>query len=116
MLIKANGIQINYEMSKEKDTPVVALSHSLASSMQMWEPQIEVLESHFRVLRYDLRGHGKSEATEGPYTLEMLAEDVIALLDALNLEIRPFVIVIRAFGIYPEQVVQRGLSVALEHW
>ena len=86
MMIKINGLEMNYELSKEKDAPVVVLSHSLACSMVMWQPQIEVLESHFRVLRYDLRGHGKSEATEGAYTLEQLAEDVIGLLDALELD------------------------------
>ena len=91
MLIKANGIQMNYELSKEKDTPVVVLSHSLGSSMLMWQPQFEVLKSHFRVLRYDLRGHGKSETTEGAYTLDQLADDVIGLLDALKLESAHFV-------------------------
>jgi 3-oxoadipate enol-lactonase len=54
--------------------------------MMMWQPQLEVLESHFRVLRYDMRGHGKSEANEGAYTLEQLAADVIGLLDALELD------------------------------
>ena len=91
MLIKANGIQINCELSKEKDAPVVVLSHSLGSSMLMWQPQFEVLESHFRVLRYDMRGHGKTEATESAYTLEQLAADVIGLLDALELESVHFV-------------------------
>lgn len=91
MLIEANGIQINYEQSKEKDAPVVVLSHSLGSSMVMWQPQFEVLKSHFRVLRYDLRGHGKSEATEGEYTLEQLAADVIGLLDALEVDSVHFV-------------------------
>ena len=86
MHIKANGIQISYELFKEKDAPVVVLSHSLSSSMLMWQPQVEVLKSHFRVLRYDMRGHGKSEATEGAYTFEQLAADVIGLLDALKLE------------------------------
>jgi len=86
MMIKINGIEMNYELSKEKDAPVVMLSHSLACSMVMWQPQMEVLESHFRVLRYDLRGHGKSEASEGAYTLEQLASDVIGLLDALELD------------------------------
>jgi 3-oxoadipate enol-lactonase len=86
MLIKTNGIEIHCELSKEKDAPVVMLSHSLACSMAMWQPQLEVLESHFRVLRYDMRGHGKSEAPEGPYTLEQLAADVIGLLDALGLD------------------------------
>ncbi|MDY6974122.1 MAG: alpha/beta fold hydrolase [Thermodesulfobacteriota bacterium] len=91
MLFKSNGIQINCELSQEKDAPVVVLSHSLASSMLMWEPQLEVLESHFRVLRYDMRGHGQSEATDGAYTLEQLADDVIGLLDVLELESVHFV-------------------------
>jgi 3-oxoadipate enol-lactonase len=86
MMIKINGIEMNYELSKEKDEPVVMLSHSLACSMVMWQPQMKILESHFRVLRYDLRGHGKSEASEGAYTLEQLASDVIGLLDALELD------------------------------
>jgi 3-oxoadipate enol-lactonase len=91
MLIEANGIQINYELSTEKDAPVVVLSHSLGSSMLMWQPQFEVLASHFRILRYDMRGHGKSEAPEGAYTLDQLAADVIGLLDALGLDSMHFV-------------------------
>lgn len=86
MLIQANGIQMNYEISWEKDAPVVILSHSLGSGLKMWEPQMEALESHFRVLRYDTRGHGGSEVTTGPYTLELLGEDAIGLLDALGFD------------------------------
>ncbi len=86
MLINANGIQINYELSGKEDAPVVVLSHSLGSSMVMWNPQLEALEPHFRVLRCDMRGHGDSEATEGDYTLDLLAADVIGLLDALKIE------------------------------
>ena len=86
MLIKANGIQMNYELSGRKDAPVVVLSHSLASSLRMWDPQMDMLESHFRVLRYDTRGHGKSEAPAGAYTLELLGEDAIGLLDGLGID------------------------------
>jgi 3-oxoadipate enol-lactonase len=53
--------------------------------MVMWNPQLEVLEPHFQVLRFDMRGHGDSEATEGAYTLDLLAADVIGLLDALKI-------------------------------
>ena len=66
------------------------LSHSLASSMVMWNPQLESLESHFKVLRYDMRGHGASDAPDGAYTLELLAEDAVALLDALGIDTRAF--------------------------
>ena len=86
MKISANGIQINYELTGRKEAPVVMLSHSLASSMVMWNPQLKPLESHFQVLRYDMRGHGDSEAPDGAYTLELLADDAIALLDALGID------------------------------
>jgi len=86
MLIKADGIQINYELSGRKDDPVVILSHSLGSSLVMWDPQMDTLKTHFQVLRYDIRGHGRSEAPAGAYTLELLGDDAIGLLDALNID------------------------------
>ncbi len=86
MRIKANGIQMNYELSGKKGAPVVVLSHSLSSSLVMWNPQMDALNPYFQVLRYDTRGHGGSDAPSGPYTLELLAEDVIGLLDALGID------------------------------
>ena len=86
MLIKANGIQMNYELSGNKDGPFLILSHSLGSSLLMWNPQRKVLESLFQILRYDTRGHGKSEAPPGVYTLDLLGEDAVALLDALGID------------------------------
>ncbi|MGZ3513246.1 MAG: 3-oxoadipate enol-lactonase, partial [Thermodesulfobacteriota bacterium] len=79
-------IQINYELSGKKGAPVVVLSHSLACSLVMWNPQMDDLSPHFQVLRYDMRGHGQSNVPSGPYTLELLAEDVIGLLDALDID------------------------------
>jgi len=86
MRMKANSIEINYELSGKKEAPVVVLSHSLASSLAMWNPQMDALNPHFQVLRYDMRGHGKTEVISGPYTLELLADDVIGLLDALKID------------------------------
>jgi 3-oxoadipate enol-lactonase len=91
MKIQANDIQINYELSGRDDAPVVMLSHSLASSLVMWNPQLDVLESKFKVLRYDTRGHGDSDAPEGKYTLELLAADAVALMDALGIDAVHFV-------------------------
>ncbi len=91
MLITANGIEMNYDLSGKENAPVVMLSHSLASSLVMWHSQFEALEEGFRVLRYDIRGHGKSDAPHGPYTLELLGEDVIGLLDALKIGAAHFV-------------------------
>ena len=85
MRIKANDIQINYELSGKKGAATVVLSHSLASSLLMWNPQMDALTPSFQILRYDVRGHGASDAPPGPYTLELLAGDVIGLLDALGI-------------------------------
>jgi 3-oxoadipate enol-lactonase len=86
MFIEANGIKMNYELSGKEQAPVVVLSHSLACSMLMWTPQLERLESVFRVLRYDTRGHGGSDAPPGPYSLAQLIDDAIGLLDKLEID------------------------------
>ncbi|NOQ18882.1 MAG: 3-oxoadipate enol-lactonase [Desulfobacterales bacterium] len=86
MIINANGIQVNCELSGKKQAPVVVLSHSLACSMVMWQPQLEMLESRFRVLRYDTRGHGGTDAPPGSYTLAQLVDDAIGILDGLDIE------------------------------
>ena len=86
MIIAANGIKMNYEISGKEGAPVVVLSHSLGSSLIMWGPQMESLRTHFQVLRYDTRGHGGTESPAGSYTLEMLGEDAVALLDALKMK------------------------------
>jgi len=86
MLIKANGIEIHYELTGKKEAPVMILSHALGSSMVMWDPQMDSLRLHFRVLRYDVRGQGGSEVTKGPYTLELLGEDAIGLIDGLGID------------------------------
>ncbi len=91
MRIKANHIQINYELSGKKGAPVVVLSHSLACSLVMWNPQMDDLGRHYQVLRYDMRGHGQSDVPPGLYTIELLADDVIGLLDALGVDRAHFV-------------------------
>jgi 3-oxoadipate enol-lactonase len=84
--IEANGIRMRYELSGGGDRPVVMLSNSLGTNRAMWDPQMAELSGRWRVLRYDTRGHGGSEAPEGPYTIEQLGEDAIGLLDALGIE------------------------------
>jgi 3-oxoadipate enol-lactonase len=91
MKINANGIDINYELTGKKGAPVVMLSHSLACSLVMWQPQMAVLESAFQVLRFDTRGHGGSDAPQGAYSLELLTADAVGLLDALNFETVHFI-------------------------
>ncbi len=86
MKIQANGISMNYTFDGPANAPVVTLSNSLATNLGMWEPTLPALTSRFRVLRYDTRGHGQTEAPRGAYTLEQLAEDALGLLRALDVQ------------------------------
>ena len=85
MKIKANGINIRYELEGPSSAPVVTLSHSLSADLSMWDPQMKALTGKYRVLRYDMRGHGGTDVSEGPYSLEGLAADVHELLVALGI-------------------------------
>jgi 3-oxoadipate enol-lactonase len=79
---QVNGAKIAYRIEGPAGAPVVMLSNSLMSTHAMWDPQMRGLLSRFRVLRYDTRGHGESETTPGPYTIEQLAEDAARLIRA----------------------------------
>jgi 3-oxoadipate enol-lactonase len=68
------------------DGPVVVLSNSLGSTHRMWDAQLADLEERFRVVRYDTRGHGGSPVPLGPYMIDDLVDDLIALLDRLEVE------------------------------
>ena len=109
MQIKANGIQMNYELSGKKGAPVAVLSHSVSSSLLMWNPQMEALNTHFQVLRYDIRGHGASDAPSGAYTLELLGNDAIKLLDALGIDQVHFV------GLSMGGMIGQGLALNYSH-
>jgi 3-oxoadipate enol-lactonase len=85
MRVTANGISVNYTLDGPAGAPVVTLSHSLATTLAMWDPQLPALTKRYRVLHYDTRGHGGTDAPRGAYTLEQLAEDARALLAALGI-------------------------------
>jgi len=90
--ITTNGIDVNYDFAGPEDAPVVTLSHSLATDFTMWQPQAVALrDAGYRVLRYDTRGHGGTTVPPGPYSLELLAEDVHTLLHDLGIERTHFV-------------------------
>ena len=82
MKIKTNGINIHYTI--EGEGPWMTLSHSLACDSSMWDPQIELLTRNFKVLRFDTRGHGQSDAPDDNYTLDQLADDVHGLFTGLG--------------------------------
>src|SRR5712692_7992547 len=85
MKISANGISMNYTFDGPADAPVVTMSHSLATDCGMWDPTVPALTGRFRVLRYETRGHGQTDAPKGAYTLDQLADDALALLQALGI-------------------------------
>jgi 3-oxoadipate enol-lactonase len=85
MHIKANGITFNYQIDGAQDAPWLIFSNSLATNLSMWDEQARALSGSFRVLRYDQRGHGKTEAPEGRYPFAILIADAIALMDALEI-------------------------------
>jgi len=85
MKTKANGISLNYEIDGREGAPWLIFSNSLATDLHMWDEQAEQIKGSFRVLRYDQRGHGLTEAPAGRYTFELLMADVIALMDALKI-------------------------------
>ncbi len=83
-----NGIELHYRIDGDRHghAPWIVLSNSLGSDMSMWTPQVAALSKQFRVLRYDTRGHGHSEAPKGPYTIDQLAGDVLGLMDTLKID------------------------------
>jgi 3-oxoadipate enol-lactonase len=90
MKIKANGISINYRVDGPDGAPWLVFSNSLATSLAMWDEQAAALQDQFRVLRYDQRGHGLTDAPAGRYPFDTLLADVLGLLDALSIETAHF--------------------------
>jgi 3-oxoadipate enol-lactonase len=76
---------LHSEITGPADAPVLVLGGSLGTSLEMWDGQLALAE-RFRLLRLDHRGHGRSPVPPGPYEIEDLARDVLALLDALEIE------------------------------
>lgn len=80
------GEPFNIEIDGAADAPVLMLSNSLGTNLHMWDPQIPEWSKHFRVVRYDSRGHGKSTAPDRPYSISELGGDAIAIMDHLGLD------------------------------
>jgi 3-oxoadipate enol-lactonase len=115
MNVKANGITFNVQIDGPEGAPWVVFSNSLATNLTMWDEQAAHFKSRFRVLRYDQRGHGGTDAPEGPYNFDLLVADVVGLFDALKIERAHFAGVsmggMTALGL-AEQHPDRLLSVA----
>src|SRR5262249_31348515 len=84
-VVNAGGCPIYVEVEGPQRAPVLMLSNSLGTTLHMWDRQVAPFTQHFRLVRYDRRGHGRSGVPKGPYTMERLGCDVLAVLDALGL-------------------------------
>jgi 3-oxoadipate enol-lactonase len=85
-MIDTNGTSLHVEIEGPANAPVLMLSNSLGTDLHMWDPQVAEFAASFRLIRYDRRGHGKSSAPKGPYSMEMLGRDVLGILDALKIK------------------------------
>lgn len=79
-------IPLNYATFGDSSYPALIFSNSLGTNYHMWQPQIDALQNDYFIICYDTRGHGKSSAPAGPYSLDQLGQDVINLLDHLNID------------------------------
>jgi 3-oxoadipate enol-lactonase len=79
-------VNLHHELTGPDDAPVIVLSNSIGTDLGLWDGQVPALREHFRVLRYDQHGHGRSPAAPGPYDLKRLGTDVLGLLDRLGIE------------------------------
>ncbi len=84
--VENDGARIWYTIDGRDDAPAVLLLHSLGTTHALWDPQLPLLVDKFRVIRYDTRGHGKSSASPGDFTIEQLGRDAIAVLDDARVE------------------------------
>jgi 3-oxoadipate enol-lactonase len=82
--IECGKVILHYLVSGKAGGPPLVLANSLGSSMRMWEKVLPALEERFRVVRFDMRGHGESSVPQGPYSIEQLGEDLISLMDAVG--------------------------------
>jgi 3-oxoadipate enol-lactonase len=85
MRIKANGIDVHYLVDGRDGAPWVTFVTGIANDVSMWDGQIDALKDDFRILRYDLRGHGGTEATAGDYSFPLLIDDLLGLWNALGI-------------------------------
>lgn len=84
--VDRSGCRLRYESGGRTDAPAVLFSNSLGTTHELWRPQADALSSSFRIISYDTRGHGESDAPAGPYTIDMLGLDAVAVLDAAGVE------------------------------
>ncbi len=90
MNIEANGITFNCRIDgrprDDGDAPWLVFSNSLATDLSLWDGQVARFADRFRILRYDTRGHGRTQASAPPYAFDLLTDDAVALMDAVGID------------------------------
>lgn len=84
--VTIDGVSFNVVVEGREDAPAILVAHSLGADLTQWEPQMDSLTRRFRVIRYDSRGHGHSAPTPGPYSIDQLGRDALAVLDAVSVQ------------------------------
>jgi 3-oxoadipate enol-lactonase len=80
-----DDVRLAYRVDGDEALPALVLVNSLGTDLRMWEPQVATLSRHFRIVRFDMRGHGQSEVSDGAYPLDRLGRDLLGLLDHLQI-------------------------------
>lgn len=104
--IRANGAVIHYRDEGDRGGLPVVFANSLGSDLRVWDAMAAVLPARLRLIRYDKRGHGLSDATPGPYSAELLADDLAALLDHLEVQ-RALVVGLSIGGLIAQALLMR---------
>jgi 3-oxoadipate enol-lactonase len=86
MFVRAGDLVVHVQADGPAEAPPLLLLHSLGTSLHVWDAQAAALAERFRVIRPDMRGHGLTSVTAGPYRLEGLAADALAVLDAMGVD------------------------------
>lgn len=84
--IQSQGCPIHVQVEGPENAPVLMLSNSLGTTLHMWDGQVGPFTQHFRLVRFDRRGHGQSGCPQGPYSMDMLGRDVLAIMDGLDIK------------------------------
>lgn len=84
--IVRTGCRLSYHVDGNPRGDAILFSNSLGTTHELWQPQLEALSSSFRIIRYDTRGHGASDAPAGSYTIDTLGEDAVAILDVAGVD------------------------------
>lgn len=84
--LKRDGIRLHYRLDGRPDKPLLVLGNSLGTDLFMWDRQVDALTDHFRLLRYDMRGHGASDVAGGDTTMDVLGGDILSLADHVGVD------------------------------